>query len=125
MKEKTVYLECQRYMDNAKETLIKAKKDNGMYKDVKYVQMACGTAYNAVLMALDEYLLRKEPKKAKSKDIEDYKKRISKQNKTILRILLSAYDELHLAGYYHGTLSAKTVQDGFANANKIIEFIKN
>ncbi|MBP8993955.1 MAG: DUF5618 family protein [Bacteroidales bacterium] len=124
MKEKTVYLECKRYMDNAKEILQKAKKDNGIYKDIKYVQTACGTAYNAVLLALDEYLIRKEPNKPKSKDIEDYKKRISRQNKTILKILLSAYDELHLAGYYHGTQSAKTVQSGFENAYKIIEFVK-
>jgi len=124
MKEKTVYLECKRYMDNAKEILQKAKKDNGIYKDIKYVQTACGIAYNAVLMALDEYLIRKEPNKPKSKDIEDYKKRISRQNKTILKILLSAYDELHLAGYYHGTQSAKTVKSGFENAYKIIEFVK-
>ncbi len=126
MKQKTVYLECLRYMANAKETLEKAKKDNGVYKDVKYVQTACGTAYNGVLMALDEYLKRKEGAKYKKcKSIEEYRIKISKLNKTVLNLLNAAYDELHLAGYYHGTPSAKTVQSGFENAKKIIELIKD
>ena len=124
MKEKVVYLECLSYMNNAKKALQKTKKSDGIYKNIKYVQMACEIAYNAVLMALDEYLIRQEPNKPKSKDIEDYKKRISRQNKFILEIFLSAYDELYIAGYYHGTPSVKTVQSGFEDAYKIIEFIK-
>jgi hypothetical protein len=124
MKEKTVYLECMRYINNAKDVLKKAHKDNGVYKDIKYVQMACGTAYNAILMAIDEYLIRKQPKKEKPKSIEEYRTRLSKQNKTLLRYLNEAYDELHLAGYYYGTPSAKTVQSGFQIAMKIINYIK-
>jgi len=110
--------------NNAKDVLKKARKDNGVYEDIKYVQMACGTAYNAVLIALDDYLSKKEPKKGKSKSIEEYRLRLSKQNKQLLRYLNDAYDELHLAGYYQGTPSAKTVQNGFESAMKIINYIK-
>jgi uncharacterized protein (UPF0210 family) len=126
MKEKTPYLEALRYMSNAKETLEKAKKDNGNYKDIKYVQTACGTAYNGVLIAIDEYLKRKEGLNCKKcKSIEEYRTHLSKQNKQLLNLLNSVYDDLHLAGYYHGTPSAKTVVGGMINAKKIIDFIKD
>jgi len=57
-KEKeTRYREAIRYMANATDILrTKAKKENGFYQDDKYVRMASGTAYNAVLLALNAYL---------------------------------------------------------------------
>jgi hypothetical protein len=56
--------EINRYLANAKEILrTKAQKDGNEYKDIKYVQMASGTAYNAALMIADEYLLKKEGNK--------------------------------------------------------------
>jgi hypothetical protein len=124
MVQKSTYQECVRYMDDAKESLKKAKKNNGIYSDVKYVQTACGTAYNAVLMAIDEYLKRKSPNKPKPKSIEEYRTRLAKQNKRLLSYLNNAYDELHLAGYYHGTPSAKTVQNGMDAAGQVINYIK-
>ena len=51
--------EATRYMDNAKECLIKARKENGYYQDQKYVRMACGTAYSGLLVALDCFLILK------------------------------------------------------------------
>jgi len=36
--------EAIRYMDNAKEYLKNAKKEDGYYLDKKYVKTACGTA---------------------------------------------------------------------------------
>ena len=50
------YKEAIRYMDNAKETLLKAGKEDDIYKDEKYVKTACGIAFNGVLKALDGYL---------------------------------------------------------------------
>ncbi|WP_255713435.1 DUF5618 family protein [Dyadobacter chenwenxiniae] len=38
----------------------KAQKEGIEYKDIKYVQMASGTAYNAALMIADEYLKKRE-----------------------------------------------------------------
>ena len=124
MKEKTVYLEALRYMANAKETLIKAKKENGTYKDIKYVQTACGTAYSGVLIAVDEYLKRKEGLKYKKcKSIEEYRTRLSKINKSVMSLLNVIYDKLYIVGYYHGTPSAKIVENGMKNAKKLIETI--
>ena len=125
MKEKTVYLEAMRYIANAKETLEKAGIQDGMYKDVKYVQTASGTAYNGVLIAIDEYLKRKEGLKFKKpKSIEDYMLRLRKQNKSLVRLLNDVYDDLHLAGYYHGTRSISTIKTGISKAKQIIEHIK-
>ena len=119
------YQECMRYMQNAKNFLKAANKEGVVYNDVKYVRIACGTAYNTVLLALDAYLQKKESgKKAKPKSIEEYKARVTKINKKLLSYLLVAYDNLHLAGYYHGTQSVKTVQTGFDNAMSIINYIK-
>ena len=51
------YREAARYIENATDILkTKGKKEGGYYQDTKYVKMACGTAYNGVLMAADTYL---------------------------------------------------------------------
>ena len=51
------YREAIRYMQNAVDILkTKARKKDRYYEDQKYVRMACATAYNAVLLALDSYL---------------------------------------------------------------------
>lgn len=122
----TTYKEALRYLQNAKETLQKAGKDGKDYADVKYVKTAAGTAYSAILLALDEYLRQKEGQKYKNpKSIEDYQARLAKQNKALKSLLNSAYATLHLAGYYHGTTSSKVIQSGFNDAYKIVEYIKN
>lgn len=121
----TPYEDAVRYMENAKDLLKKADKMNYQYQDIKYVKMASGTAYSGVLLALDEYLLRKEGAKfTKPKSIEDYRIRIAKKNKKIIRWLNIVYDDLHLSGYYHGTPSYDTIKRGFDKAYDIIELIK-
>ncbi len=52
--------EALRYSENAKETLKNAPTEYGTYTDIKYVQEACGTAYLAILKAVDEYLVKRE-----------------------------------------------------------------
>jgi hypothetical protein len=123
--EANPYLEALRYLANAKETLQKAGKENGRYKDVKYVKTATGTAYSGILVALDEYLKQKEGHKYKKpKSIEDYTQRLQKQNQKITTLLSNAYGLLHLTGYYGGTDSVKIVTEGLEEAQKIIEYIK-
>ncbi len=52
--------EIERYLQNARQILSdKAQKEGREYRDIKYVQMASGTAYNATLMIVDEYLKKK------------------------------------------------------------------
>jgi tetratricopeptide (TPR) repeat protein len=122
------YAEAIRYMDNAKETLQKAEKqDNGHYKDEKYVKSACGIAYLGVLRALDAWLNVKGiefSSKKKQKSIEFYEYTIAQIDKKMLSTLKSAYGALHLSGYYHGVTRISTIKDGFDDAYEIIEKIK-
>jgi len=125
IKEKTAYSEALRYLSNAKQTLLKAGIKDNSYVDVKYVRTASGTAYNAALIAVDEYLrLREGAKYTKPKSIDEYRSRIVKHNKKMLSLLNDVYDQLHLAGYYHGTPSLNTIKLGLANTKSLIEFIK-
>ena len=120
------YNEALRYMDNAKKTLKKAGKIDGIFQDKKYVKTACGIAYNAVLLALDGYLgLRGvEIPKGRHKSIEFYKTNISAADRKVTGYLHDAYEILHLSGYYDGLQTEKTIKLGFELANGIIETIK-
>lgn len=119
------YQEITRYLDNAREILsTKANKEGQEYKDIKYVQMASGTAYNAALMIADEYLRKKEGTKfTKPQSIDEYRIRIRKHNKTLLSYLNEVYDTLHLAGYYHGTPSVRTIKDGLDATQKMLAMV--
>jgi uncharacterized protein (UPF0332 family) len=121
------YSEAIRYMDNAKECLQKAKKEDKYYHDPKYVKMACGTAYSGVLVALDGFLLLKgigKIGKKQRKSIEYYQSNITKIDKKMLDYLNSVYEILHLSGYYDGVKNATVVKEGFDEAYKIIDKIK-
>ena len=124
--KETYYSEAIRYMDNAKESLSKAKKEGNYYRDQKYVKVACGTAYSGLLMALDGFLLLKganKPKGKLRKSIEYYQSNITKIDKKMLDYLNSAYKVLHLSGYYDGIQNATIIKEGFDEAYKIIEKI--
>jgi hypothetical protein len=119
------YEEAIRYMENAKETLKKAGKEDDFYKDDKYVKTACGIAYNAVLKALDGYLLLREVKRPKGrKSIEYYRDNISRIDRRLMLFLNNAYMTLHLDGYYDGNVSVDTINSGFKSAYLIIDKIK-
>ena len=86
--------------------------------------MAAGTAYNATLMIVDEYLKKREGMKyAKPKSIEEYRNRLRKCDKKLLSYLNEAYDTLHLAGYYHGTPSVRTIKDGMDATKKMLAML--
>jgi hypothetical protein len=125
LKQKS-YAEAIRYMNNAKETLQKARKEDKYYKDAKYVRTACGTAYNGVLLALDTYLALKnvELPKRKRRSIDFYTLHVGKIDSKMLQHLNDVYDILHLSGYYDGILNSLVINEGFANAYEIIEKIK-
>jgi hypothetical protein len=120
------YAEATRYLDNAKESLQKAKKEGKHYKDAKYVRVACGTAYSGVLLALDAYLTLKgvELPKRKRRSIDFYTLNIAKIDGKLLQHLNDAYDILHLSGYYDGVLNVPVIQEGFGAADEIINKIK-
>jgi hypothetical protein len=121
------YNEAIRYMDNAKETLKTAGKDSNYYIDDKYVKTACGTAYNAVLKALEGYFILKQvkpQKKGSRKDRQYYEKAITEIDKKLLKYFETAYNVLHLNGYYEGETNVSIIQDGIKVAYEIIEKIK-
>jgi hypothetical protein len=137
------YAEANRYMDNAKECLQKTKKDGSHYADTKYVRMACGTAYNGVLIALDAWFVAKgiqEPTRLQTKNASQKKKKkpSSKPRKSVdcyyhnlaqldgklSTTFHSVYGLLHLEGYYDGITSVKAINAGFEHAYEIINKIK-
>jgi len=124
----TEYAEAIRYMDNAKETLKKAeKRDDGQYMDKKYVGSACGIAYLGVLRALDAWLTVKGvdvPKKKRHTTIDFYLSNVAKIDKKLLSHLNSAYNVLHLDGYYRGETGIDIIGGGFKAAYYIIDKIK-
>ncbi len=121
------YNEAIRYMDNAKETLQKAGKEDYHYKDSKYVRTASGTAYNGVLIALDGWFILKEiqrQKKGTRKDRQYYEKGLTEIDKKLLKSFETVYNVLHLNGYYEGETAVKIIQTGLEFAYEIIERIK-
>ncbi|MDR1370166.1 MAG: DUF5618 family protein [Dysgonamonadaceae bacterium] len=121
------YKEALRYMDNAKDSLEKAGKEDGYYQDRKYIKTACGTAYSGVLLALDIYLMLKgipRPHKRKRLSIEYYESNIGQLDKKLLKELDVVYHILHLDGYYDGIQDAMLIKRGFDTAFEIIGRIK-
>ena len=121
------YAEANRYMDNANDTLQKARKDGKHYIDRKYVKAACGTAYSGLLVALDAWFVIKEipkPPKKHRKSIGYYMSNISQIDKKLADDLDAAYKILHLDGYYDGMNNVKAINVGFEIAHDIIERIK-
>lgn len=112
--------EARRYLSNAKEILReKALKEDGFYKDRKYVKMAGHTAYSGVLVALDAVFGNK---KKGRKSVDWYKEELSLLDKKMLSNFLAAYDILHLSMSYDGVLSAAVSKEGLEIAEKIIDW---
>lgn len=121
--------EALRYLHNATEILrTKARKKDKYYEDEKYVRMACGTAYNGVLLAADTYLAMKgksiDKKKGTRISVEDYRSRLGKIDKTMLRTFNSAYEILHLVGYYEGETKTDIIRAGIDAAVDLVNRIK-
>ena len=114
--------EAHRYLNNAKEILReKAQKEDGYYKDKKYVKMAGNTAYNGVLEALDGLL---GIKKKGRKSVDWYQEELGKIDKKILNTFNLAYDNLHLAMGYDGNLTAEVCNAGLKQAESIISWVE-
>ena len=119
------YKEANRYLENAKDHLKLAGKEDRFYIDEKYVKTACGTAYSGTLKALDFLFdIKKVPKKPGRKSIEYYRSVLSGMDKKLLNNLNSAYHILHLEGYYEGELGVKNIEAGFDCASYIVNTLK-
>lgn len=122
--------EALRYLNNAKEILKSASIEDNTYIDIKPVREAFGTAYLAVLEAINECLLKKGvSKKELPKSVDAYRialqKYLAVHDGKLLREFEKLYDMLHIAGYYRGLLyDANVVKDAINAARGFIEKIK-
>jgi hypothetical protein len=122
--------EALRYLNNAKETLKSAPVEDGTFTDIKPVREACGTAYLAVLMAIDEYLLKIGIKQDRlPTSVAGYKKALQKyvsiHDGKLLRTFDALYNELHIAGHYRGLLrQVSVVKEVFKSVKAFIEKLR-
>jgi hypothetical protein len=125
MKYENPYKEAMRYIENAKDTLKLAGKEDNLYVDEKYIKSACGIAYLGVLKALDFLFdFKGVPKKKGRKSIEYYQINLSHIDKKLLNYLNNVYHVLHLEGYYGGITGIKVIEGGFDYAISIIAALK-
>jgi hypothetical protein len=114
--------EAKRYIDNARVFLRdNARKENGVYRDTKYVKIAGHTAYSGVLIALDAVL----PEKGSRKSVEWYQKELSAIDKRVLSSFLNVYHHLHIGMGYDGDPNAKMANIGLQDAERIIHWAEN
>ncbi|MBI5218516.1 MAG: DUF5618 family protein [Bacteroidia bacterium] len=119
--------QSERYLQNAEDALKNAGRENGYFKDAKYVKSACGTAYLAALMATDAFLAKygkKVPDKKGRRHADNYRELLSKMNKKMLNSFNTTYYVLHLNGYYEGVLNVKIIRTGFKAVEEILELTK-
>jgi len=122
--------EALRYLENAKKGLKSIPVEDNTYADIKPVREAFGTAYLAILEAINGYLTDKGiTKKELPKSVEEYRKVLRKHlavhDGKLLREFEKLYDAMHIAGYYRGLIyDTRPVKDYFEAAKGFIEKIK-
>lgn len=121
--------EAKRYLRNAREILKSAPVEDNIYTDLKPVREACSTAYLAVLIAIDSYLLERGVSEDRlPQSVDGYRKALKKyltiHNGKLVKNFERIYRELHIAGYYRGLLTGTdTVKDAIRAARDFIEKI--
>jgi hypothetical protein len=103
VKEGAVAREAVRYLNNAREILRRIPVEGDTYIDRKPVREAMGTAYLAVLEAINEALSRRGvARKNLPKSVDAYRaalqRHLAVRNGKLLRQFESLYDALHIAG---------------------------
>ncbi|MBM4121059.1 MAG: hypothetical protein FJ249_00475 [Nitrospira sp.] len=119
--------EAARYLQNAKALLKQAPLADDIYTDRKPVREAFGTAYLAVLEAIDAALLAKGvTTRELPRSVEAYraalKRHFAAHNGLLLREFESLYRLLHIAGYYRGLLDRSSiVKDALRDTQRFID----
>lgn len=116
-----------RYLQNARAILRQIPFEGETYLDKKPVREAMGTAYLAVLEAINEALIRRGvTRKELPRSVDAYRAALRRhfraQNGRLLREFESLYDLLHLSGYYRVTIyRRKAVKNALDEAQTFIE----
>ncbi|CUS96033.1 DUF5618 family protein [Candidatus Chrysopegis kryptomonas] len=109
--------------NNALKTLSESPVENGRYRNIKKVSEACGTAYLAVLRAIEGEMLRRgfSPDEFPENVIE-YRKflRSLPKNGKLIDAFNTVYENLHLFGYYRHGADEAMIKSGFEKAREII-----
>ena len=119
--------EAVRYLNNARGILRRVPVERDIYVDRKPVREAMGTAYLAVLEAINAALNRRGvPRKELPRSVDAYRaalqRHLAPRNGKLLREFESLYDALHIAGYYRGLIyDRKLVRDALDAAQRFIE----
>lgn len=118
--------EAIRYLNNAREILKTIPIEGRFYTDKKPVREAFGTAYLAMLEAINETLIKCGVlKKNFPKSVEEYRKALTKyvsvHNGKLLKEFNGLYDGLHIWGYYRGEIYLVDAVKDYFKATK--EFI--
>lgn len=122
--------EALRYLENAKEILRKAKIEGNFYVDKKPVREAFGTAYLAILEAINEALLKRGVTEKELPDsIDEYRKALRRyfsiHNGKLLKEFNLLYDSLHIYGYYKGAIyNVHAVKDYLKAAKNFINRLR-
>lgn len=122
--------EALRYLENAKEMLRKAKIEGNFYVDKKPVREAFGTAYLAILEAINEALLKRGVTEKELPDsIDEYRKALRRyfsiHNGKLLKEFNLLYDSLHIYGYYKGAIyNVHAVKDYLKAAKNFINRLR-
>jgi hypothetical protein len=121
--------DATRYLSNSRALLRRVPVERDIYLDRKPVREAMGTAYLAVLEAINEALIRRGvAKKELPRSVEAYRlalqRHLAVRNGKLMREFESLYDLLHIAGYYRGLLYDRTVvRNALDAAQRFIEKI--
>ena len=116
-----------RYLENAREILRHVPVEGDTYLDRKPIREAMGTAYLAVLEAINEVLIRRGvARNDLPKSVNAYRialqRRLGVRNGKLVRDFESLYDLLHVAGYYRGFIyRRRAVNAALDDAQSFIE----
>jgi hypothetical protein len=122
----SVIKDADRYLSNANEILEeKAIRDNGQYRDKKYIKMAGHTGCEGVLLALVHLIIQQNgiQKKQAQKSEDHYRAFLTMYDKELLSYFSDLYIVLHLKLGYDGVSDARIVKRGMAMAKEFIEKI--
>jgi len=115
-----------RYLENARAVLRHAAVEGETYLDRKPVREAMGTAYLAILEAINEALMRRGvARNDLPRSVDAYRIALQRQlgvrNGKLAREFESLYDLLHVAGYYRGFIyRRKAVKAALDDAESFI-----
>lgn len=123
--------EAVRYYRNARELLAHCKVEDDLYKDMKPVQEAFGTAWLSVDKALKAALRSagltdKEIPRSWEALRAAIVKHLAMRNGKLIKLVNVVYEMIHLEGYYYGAYKTPLqAREAFAFARQLIETLSS